>query len=253
MRGDRRLERFVTHCGAPHQRFPFVRVTAAVWRWAGRVGASTWSVNDLSIREAQIIQLVAEGMTTKAIAATLSIAESTVNWHVGIVLAKLGASSRAEAVAIVLRGGEPAPSPVVIVRPQAPRRSGWWLAAAAAVGFLVALAGGMSVAAWYFGVHPAARPPSDVPRQTPVATDTASALPRSGGAAGSPSPNSGIEPTLEPPATGPLTSTPPLPVPTPRLVAPTVLPTVTLPPLPTPPLPTVPIPSTPPVLGRLLP
>jgi len=80
-------------------------------------------VNDLSIRETQIIRLVAAGMTTKAIAATLSIAESTVNWHVGNALAKLGASSRAEAVAIVMRDGPPE-APVVIVRPRARRRIG---------------------------------------------------------------------------------------------------------------------------------
>jgi DNA-binding CsgD family transcriptional regulator len=217
-------------------------------------------VNDLSIREAQILRLVAAGMTTKAIAATLSIAESTVNWHVGNVLAKLGAASRAEAVAIVLRDGEPAPPPVVIVRPPASRRGRWWLAAAAAIGFLLALAGGTSVAAWYFGTHRAAPAPSDAPPQPPVATETASALPSSGGASGSPGPNSGVEAPSDPSMTGPLASAPPLPVPTPRLAAPTVVPTVTLPPLPTPPpLPTVPIPSippvppVPPVLGRLLP
>jgi len=58
---------------------------------------------NLSLRETQILQLIAVGMTTKEISATLAIAESTVNWHVGNTLAKLGASSRAEAVAIMLR------------------------------------------------------------------------------------------------------------------------------------------------------
>jgi DNA-binding CsgD family transcriptional regulator len=59
----------------------------------------------LSPREAEVVHLVAAGKTTKEIGAQLSIAESTVNWHVGKVLTKLKASSRAEAVAISLRSG----------------------------------------------------------------------------------------------------------------------------------------------------
>ena len=63
------------------------------------------SHQSLSPREHEIVDRVAEGRSTKEIAAELSIAESTVNWHVGNVLTKLNASSRAEAVARVLRGG----------------------------------------------------------------------------------------------------------------------------------------------------
>jgi DNA-binding CsgD family transcriptional regulator len=62
---------------------------------------------DLSPREREAIALVAAGKTTKEIAAALSIAESTVNWHVGNALTKLGASTRAEAVAIALRAERP--------------------------------------------------------------------------------------------------------------------------------------------------
>ncbi|HET8569731.1 MAG TPA: helix-turn-helix domain-containing protein [Candidatus Limnocylindria bacterium] len=60
----------------------------------------------LSRRESEIISLVAAGETTKAIAARLRISRNTVNWHVGNAFAKLGASSRAEAVAVALRDGE---------------------------------------------------------------------------------------------------------------------------------------------------
>jgi DNA-binding CsgD family transcriptional regulator len=59
----------------------------------------------LSPREAEILRLVASGKTTKEIGAELSIADSTVNWHVGNVHAKLGASSRAEAVAVAMTTG----------------------------------------------------------------------------------------------------------------------------------------------------
>lgn len=207
-------------------------------------------MNDLSIRESQVIRLVAAGMTTKAIAAELSIAESTVNWHVGNVLAKLGASSRAEAVAIVLRDGAPAPPPVVIVRPPPPQGSRWWLAAAVAVGFLLALAGGTSVAAWYFGAQRGPTSPGGAPAPSPAGTETASAAPSVGVASGSPAPKSGADPVPDPASIGPLPTTP-LPLSTPRLTPPAGVPTVTLLPLPTapppptaPPLPTAPIPPT---------
>src|SRR5438477_11847104 len=59
--------------------------------------------NNLSPREAELLTLVASGRWTKGISAELSIADSTVNWHVGNVLTKLDASSRAEAVAVALR------------------------------------------------------------------------------------------------------------------------------------------------------
>jgi DNA-binding CsgD family transcriptional regulator len=205
-----------------------------------------WSVKDLSIRETQIIRLIAAGMTTKAIAATLSIAESTVNWHVGNVLTKLGASSRAEAVAIVLRDGDAAP-PVVIVRPRAPRRSRWSIAAAAAIGLLLALAGGTSVAAWYLGAHRDAPSRNEAPPAYPVATETPGATPSAGTASGSPRPNSGVDPAADPAANGSAASAPVVPASTPRIAAPTVTLVPTPLPLPTVPLP---IPSIPPPLGR---
>jgi len=59
----------------------------------------------LSPREREILRHVAAGHTTKALAAALNIAESTAEWHVSNILVKLGASSRAEAVAVGLREG----------------------------------------------------------------------------------------------------------------------------------------------------
>jgi NarL family two-component system response regulator YdfI len=59
----------------------------------------------LSRREGQVLALLAEGAANKEIALQLSISERTVKAHVTNLFNKLGASSRAEAVAIALRGG----------------------------------------------------------------------------------------------------------------------------------------------------
>ncbi|HEY3217699.1 MAG TPA: helix-turn-helix transcriptional regulator [Candidatus Limnocylindria bacterium] len=59
----------------------------------------------LSPREIEILRHVAVGETSKEIATSLGIRERTVNWHLGRVFAKLGADSRAEAVAIAMEEG----------------------------------------------------------------------------------------------------------------------------------------------------
>jgi DNA-binding CsgD family transcriptional regulator len=75
----------------------------------------------LSPREAQILTLVASGRSTKEIGAELSIARSTVNWHVGNLLTKLSVSSRAEAVAVALRSETLDPAAPPVPRPTAKR------------------------------------------------------------------------------------------------------------------------------------
>jgi DNA-binding CsgD family transcriptional regulator len=59
----------------------------------------------LTKREIQVLRLVAEGETTKEIALRLGIAEVTVKWHVKRILRRLGAASRAEAVALATKSG----------------------------------------------------------------------------------------------------------------------------------------------------
>lgn len=59
----------------------------------------------LTRREAEVLHHLAAGLTNKAIAHTLSISEHTAKSHVGAVLAKLGARSRAEAVTAAARRG----------------------------------------------------------------------------------------------------------------------------------------------------
>src|SRR5439155_7616908 len=77
--------------------------------------------NNLSPREAEILTLVASGRSTKEISAELSIADSTVNWHVSNVLTKLDASSRAEAFAVALRSETLDPAAPPVPRPAAKR------------------------------------------------------------------------------------------------------------------------------------
>jgi DNA-binding CsgD family transcriptional regulator len=52
----------------------------------------------LSQREAQMLQLIAAGMSNKKVAHTLNISEVTVKFHVGNLLRKLGCARRAEAI-----------------------------------------------------------------------------------------------------------------------------------------------------------
>jgi DNA-binding NarL/FixJ family response regulator len=59
----------------------------------------------LSPREVEVLGMLTEGLGNKVIAARLGISEHTVKTHVASILAKLDASSRAEAVAIGARLG----------------------------------------------------------------------------------------------------------------------------------------------------
>jgi DNA-binding NarL/FixJ family response regulator len=72
-------------------------------RPSSSIVAST--VEDLTQRERETLQLVAEGLTNKAIAVRLAISDHTVKFHVASILAKLGAGSRTEAVHLAARQG----------------------------------------------------------------------------------------------------------------------------------------------------
>jgi DNA-binding CsgD family transcriptional regulator len=110
----------------------------------------------LSPRQREIVDLVAEGRTSKEIAVALGISESTVNWHLANAFERLGASSRAEAVALAIRanGAERANKPPSRVRPSpAPARAAWprLLAIAVAIAIAGALLGGATVATLRLG------------------------------------------------------------------------------------------------------
>lgn len=59
----------------------------------------------LTTREREVMQLMAEGLPNKIIATRLRISQHTVKFHVASILAKLGATSRTEAVTIGARQG----------------------------------------------------------------------------------------------------------------------------------------------------
>lgn len=59
----------------------------------------------LTPREADVLRGVAAGLTNKAIALKLRISEHTVKFHLSSAMSKLGAASRAEAVAIAMQHG----------------------------------------------------------------------------------------------------------------------------------------------------
>jgi two-component system, NarL family, nitrate/nitrite response regulator NarL len=59
----------------------------------------------LSAREEEVLQLLAEGMSNRAIAQTLAISEHTVKFHVNAIMTKLDAQSRTEAVVRASRLG----------------------------------------------------------------------------------------------------------------------------------------------------
>jgi LuxR family transcriptional regulator, regulator of acetate metabolism len=60
-------------------------------------------VESLTPREVEVLDLIGRGKTNSAIAASLLVSDSTVKFHVKNILLKLGATSRADAVAKHLR------------------------------------------------------------------------------------------------------------------------------------------------------
>ena len=59
----------------------------------------------LTQREAQVLELLAEGLNNREIGDGLYLSEETVKSHVKTLLEKLHARSRAHAVALALRSG----------------------------------------------------------------------------------------------------------------------------------------------------
>jgi DNA-binding NarL/FixJ family response regulator len=61
--------------------------------------------DDLTVRELEVLRLIRDGYRNKQIADQLAIAETTVNFHVKNLVAKLQAKDRTHAVTIALRRG----------------------------------------------------------------------------------------------------------------------------------------------------
>ena len=79
--------------------------TLAPARPAARASAPSNSPEALTPREREVLALLAEGLSNKAIADRLAISEHTAKFHVNAVLAKLGVQRRTEAVVRAARLG----------------------------------------------------------------------------------------------------------------------------------------------------
>jgi DNA-binding CsgD family transcriptional regulator len=217
--------------------------------------------SQLSPRQREILDLVAEGRTSKEIAVALGISESTVNWHLANVFTRLGASSRAEAVALAMRsnGGDRVTSPVppVATEPAGRVPRGAWprlVAIAIAIAIAGALLGGATVAT----LRPA---PVGTDQPSPTVTPPANGFDSSPSASpariredvvgGDVAPNTGAvdagaasaaPATLVPVITAPPLPSLPLPLPVP---VPSALPSapITVPPAPSLPIPPLPVPT----------
>jgi DNA-binding NarL/FixJ family response regulator len=71
----------------------------------GRGVMTAENVEALTPREHEVLQMLTSGLLNKQIAARLKISEHTAKFHVASILGKLGAGTRAEAVAIGVRRG----------------------------------------------------------------------------------------------------------------------------------------------------
>ncbi len=67
--------------------------------------AERMSLPELSDRELEVLRLMAQGKNNPQISANLSIAESTVRFHVNRILNKLGANDRTQAVIMAVKHG----------------------------------------------------------------------------------------------------------------------------------------------------
>jgi DNA-binding CsgD family transcriptional regulator len=73
---------------------------------AGRQQAhSSARETPLSAREAEVLRLVAQGLSSKAIGRRLFLSPSTVNHHLTAVFNKLGVDTRTQAVAVATKRG----------------------------------------------------------------------------------------------------------------------------------------------------
>ena len=89
---------------APLSRRLTGRLIEGIARGSG-VGADAAELDSLTRREAELLRLVAAGLSNKAIAGRLAVSENTVKYHMKNILQKLRLNNRAEAAAYAVRSG----------------------------------------------------------------------------------------------------------------------------------------------------
>jgi DNA-binding CsgD family transcriptional regulator len=91
----------------PPPPFPSPRAEGA-GAWAEAADVEETGLNEpppLTVREREVLALLAEGASNKAIARALDVSVHTAKFHVASLTEKLGAKGRLEAVAIAIRSG----------------------------------------------------------------------------------------------------------------------------------------------------
>jgi DNA-binding NarL/FixJ family response regulator len=92
---------------AANELFVMTQAQASQWLKSGRPIPTNnrLTVERITPRELQVLRMLADGLGNKEIAGQLGISDHTAKFHVAQILAKLGATSRTEAVAIGIRRG----------------------------------------------------------------------------------------------------------------------------------------------------
>ena len=79
--------------------------TDAIVLAPGKAWDDVQPTEPLTGRELQVLELLAEGLPNKTIAARLGISDQTVKFHVAAITGKLGAANRTDAVRLAVRSG----------------------------------------------------------------------------------------------------------------------------------------------------